>query len=146
MVPANPSPLLSPVVYALSACALCFATIVAIAALENTIGLHTWKRVGDIDTVLITFIGGAFLFSLVTRYLVKLEKLAKPGVTDHLRHSALLYLAMIASSVGIIVLHKEASGALSFAYVCVVLAVSLLGIVINACNLKMIGKKHAPNV
>lgn len=135
----------SPILYAAVVPLVAILVIAAIAVLERTVGLHTLHRVGDIDAAIALAFGGATLFSLATHCLAGLEHLDAPGVADHVRHSALLYVLGALTCIALIAFYSELNGALQYAYLTVLFSVSVFGIFVNAANLAMIARrnKHA---
>ena len=79
--------LLCPVVYA-AAVPLVFALVGAsVVAVERSIGLHTWHRVGDIDGAVTLAISGTLIFVPVTLMLIRFEGVRQPAAMDHFRHT-----------------------------------------------------------
>jgi hypothetical protein len=134
-----------PFLYAGVAALVAIFVVAALAVLERTVGLRTWQRVGDIDAAIALAVGGTILFSLATRYLVRLERLHHPSVLDHLRHSALLYMSGTIAIGSLAATYSELNGALQYGYVAILFVVSVLGILVNAANLLLTARRNEPD-
>jgi hypothetical protein len=132
----------SPLLYAAVAALVAIFVVAVMAVLERTVGLRTWQRVGDIDAAIVLAVGGTILFSVATRYLVRLERLHQPSVRDHFRHSALLYMAGMITIGGLAVTYSELNGALQYGYVAILFVVSVLGILVNATCLLVTARRN----
>lgn len=107
-------------------------SMAGVAMMEKTIGLHTWRRVGDIDAAIFILTFGIIGFGLATKLLSRFEAVSKPGMLDHLRQSALLYLVASSAGVSMLLYYTEGNGALLYGYSTALFSASVVGIVINA--------------
>jgi hypothetical protein len=131
--------LLCPVVYA-AAVPPVFALVgAAVVALERSIGLHTWQRVGDIDGAAALAISDTLIFVPVTLMLTRFEALRRPAALDHFRHSYLLYLLAIISGAWLVTHYENLNGALQYAYAVGFFATTTFAIAVNAATLRLLG-------
>jgi hypothetical protein len=131
------SRVLSPFLYAAVVPMVAFLVVAAIAALEGTVGLRTWYRVGDVDTAIALAFIGTVLFGVATRVLIRFERLDVPGIPDHLRHSVLLYVVGGTSCIALVAFYSEMNGALQYAYLAILFSASVFGICMNAAFLAL---------
>lgn len=85
---------LIPSLYAGLSLIVLLLSIFLISIIEDTWGLHTLFRVGDIDMVVSILIIGGIIFGLATRTLVAYERGVKSVFTKHIHQSFILYLAV----------------------------------------------------
>lgn len=126
---------ISPFILA-AAVSVVFSLVAAIIlSIENTIGAHTWSRVGDIDGAIALLIIGMFVFSLATLLSMRLEKVQVPTVGDHFRHSSLLYVIAFVVGYWLISTYDNLNGALQYGYTVAFFASAIFGILINGLTL-----------
>jgi len=126
---------LSPLLYALSGIGVFVLMGAALGFLEQSIGLHAWHRVGDVDAVVALITLGIPIFLIVTRALIRLEGLRRSCFYTHFRHCVLLYIAAILLAVALAVYYQNLNGALQYAYLVGLFASCALAILINGITL-----------
>lgn len=99
----------SPFIQLLLLIAVSVLTFWLLTTTEDLIGLHDllW-RIGIIDLVVELLIVGAIIFSLGNHFLLKAEKISRPSIGDHFRHTTLLYIiAVIGTFLFLSIMHEE---------------------------------------
>jgi hypothetical protein len=115
--------------------------------MERHWGLHTWYRQGDIDAALGCVVMGTVLFPWATLLIGKLERLQRPGLTDHLRHCAAVYALMIAMASYLIGAYAEHRDGLGYGVAAVACLIGVYAVALNALTLWMVrGAQAAPQV
>lgn len=133
---------LSPLLYALSTIAVFVLMGIAVVFLERSVGLHTWRRVGDIDAVAVLIAAGIPVFFTVTRLLVRFDELHRWYFHTHLRHCALLYLSAILLAAVLVVYYQTLNAALQYAYVAGLFASCVLAILTNGITLFLFRRRR----
>ena len=109
--------------------------VTSVTVVEGTIGLHTWRRVGDVDAVIALAWGSATVFAPLTSFLTRREGVQFPRAIDHLRQTGLLYLLGGLSGTWLALRYGNLNGALSYAYVVTLFGVTVSGVMVNAMTL-----------
>ena len=79
------------ILYAAGFVLVIVGTIMVVSVIENTIGsdnFATFQYNADAGSVLVI---GGFVFGLLAWVLVRLERLQRPAIRDHVRHCVVLY-------------------------------------------------------
>ncbi len=123
--------LTSPELLAASAL-IVFMLVLAAVMLADSLGLyHSWRRIGDLNALGALLLAGTPIFALVSLVLRRWNALKYSGLAAHLHQSSILYAAAGLLGTWLVLNVDEANG-LRYAYATGLLAVVLLGIVVNA--------------
>ncbi len=126
--------LVAPFLLAVAVPVVFVGTIIVVATIDNTVGLHRLVRVGDIDAVVAVVLIGSPVFLGMTRLLNRHEPSVVAVRRTHFRHCAFLYIGALVGA-ALLVVYREFSNGLAYGYVAVLFLVTVYGIVMNAVAL-----------
>lgn len=119
------------------------AVVFVVAWRERHVGLHSFWRMGFIDAAVALIVVGGFVFAAATLWLVRTERLVLPRLTDHLRHSALLYLGGAPLLIALVTNYPAQANGLAYGLAGLAFTAVLLAVATNGLVLLVIKIRHA---
>ncbi|HJQ28901.1 MAG TPA: hypothetical protein VJ827_06145 [Rubrobacter sp.] len=102
----------APILYAAGFVPVILGVVVVVPVIENTIGFDssaTFHYNGDVAAAGSVLVIGGFVFGLLAWVLVRLERLQRPAIRDHMRHCVVLYAALITLVVKLISAYESSA-------------------------------------
>jgi hypothetical protein len=123
---------LSTVLFPLAVPVVAVEVVIVVAWIERHAGLHTIWRTGDVECGAALLTVGTVTFALATAGLARLERLDRPRVRDHLRHSAILYAVLLPCCALLAASSLRSGRGIAWALAATGTAATALAIVVNA--------------